>query len=64
MNHYTVAKFWEYYHALPTDIQALADKNYELLKENPYHLSLHLKKIDEFWSVRVTGLPCAWIEYS
>ena len=31
----------------------MADKNYELLKANPRHPSLNLKKIDELWSVRV-----------
>jgi hypothetical protein len=28
-------------------------KNYELLKENPRHPSLQLKRIEELWSVRV-----------
>jgi hypothetical protein len=31
----------------------LAHKNFALLKENPRHASLHLKRIDELWSVRV-----------
>ena len=31
----------------------LADKNFELLKKNPYHPSLHLKKVGRYWSVRV-----------
>jgi hypothetical protein len=31
----------------------LADKNYALLKENPRHPSLQLKKVGRFWSVRV-----------
>jgi len=34
-------------------IRALADKNYALLKENPRHPSLQLKKLGRFWSVRV-----------
>jgi hypothetical protein len=38
---------------LPERIQRLADKNYELLKADPRHPSLHFKKIDDFWSVRV-----------
>jgi len=28
-------------------------KNFELLKKNPYHPSLHLKKVGRYWSVRV-----------
>jgi len=31
----------------------LADKNYALLKENPRHPSLQLKRVGRFWSVRV-----------
>jgi hypothetical protein len=34
-------------------VRALADKNYSLLKDDPKHPSLHLKKVDRFWSVRV-----------
>ena len=29
------------------------DKNFELLKQNPNHPSLHFKRIGRFWSVRV-----------
>ncbi len=53
MKHFTTPEFWEYYHALPPEIQALADKNYALSKENPHHPSLHFKKVGEYWSVRV-----------
>jgi hypothetical protein len=35
------------------EIQAVADKNYLLLKKNPRHPSLQFKKIGEIWSVRV-----------
>jgi hypothetical protein len=42
------------YYQLPQKIQDLADKNYALLKENPRHPSLHFKKIDDLWSVRVS----------
>jgi hypothetical protein len=38
---------------LPADIRALADKNFALLKSDPRHPSLHLKQIDDLWSVRV-----------
>ncbi len=34
-------------------MQRLADGNFALLKDNPRHPSLHLKKIDRYWSVRV-----------
>jgi len=53
MNHFTVPSFWKDYASLPITVQTLADKNFELLKENPKHPSLHFKKIDKYWSVRV-----------
>jgi len=31
----------------------LADKNFELLKENPKYPSLLFKKVGQFWSARV-----------
>lgn len=53
MRHFTSTDFWECYRQLPADIRGLADKNYELLKHDPRHPSLHLKRIEELWSVRV-----------
>lgn len=53
MRHYTSSDFWKFYRTLPAEVQELADKNYELLKANPRHPSLHLKRIEELWSVRV-----------
>ena len=35
------------------DVQALADKNFELLRNDPRHPSLRLKQIGELWSARV-----------
>ena len=52
MTHFTAPSFWELY-KLPEPIQELADKNYKLLKTNPRHPSLHLKKMGKYWSVRV-----------
>ncbi|WP_017294364.1 ParE family toxin-like protein [Geminocystis herdmanii] len=51
--HYTNRKFWLFYNQLPKDIQQLADVSYELLKTNPSHPSLHFKKVNKYWSVRV-----------
>ena len=31
----------------------IADRNYELLKSDPTHRSLHFKKVGSLWSVRV-----------
>lgn len=54
MTHRTTPDFWDHYDELPAHIQEKADKNFELLKDNPSHPSLHFKKItDDLWSVRV-----------
>jgi hypothetical protein len=53
VKHFTVSQFWQRYHQLPPEIQNLADKNYTLLKQNPRHPSLKLKKVGKLWSVRV-----------
>jgi hypothetical protein len=53
MNHFATPGFWHYYRHLPTNVQELADKNFGLLKDDPNHPSLHLKKMDSFWSARV-----------
>jgi len=56
LKHYASQRFWTCYHELPKPIQELADSKFEMLKENPRHPSLHLKKIgnkQSIWSVRV-----------
>ena len=52
MKHFASSKFWALYQALPEEVRDLADKNYQLLKSNPRHPSLHFKRIGELWSVR------------
>lgn len=51
--HKTTRRFWEEFNNLPQPIQSVAKKNFELLKADPHHPSLHLKKINRFWSVRI-----------
>ncbi len=41
------------YTALPRDIRELADKSFGLLKADPFHPSLHFKKLGKVWSARV-----------
>jgi hypothetical protein len=53
LDYYTSSDFWQCLNDLPKPVQTLAHKNFALLKENPRHPSLHLKRIDELWSVRV-----------
>lgn len=54
MKHPATPDFWYYYRQLPFHIQHLADKCYDLLKENPYYPSLHFKKVGRFWTVRIS----------
>lgn len=51
--HHATTRFWDCYSSLPSPIQHLADTNFELLKQNPRHPSLHFKQIGQFWSVRI-----------
>ncbi len=53
VKHHANPQFWKAYYDLPSKIQKLADENFELLKSDPRHPSLHFKKISRFWSARV-----------
>ena len=53
MRHFASPSFWEAYSRLPKNIRALADKNFELLKNNPQHPSLQFKRVGRFRSARV-----------
>jgi len=53
LKHHASPDFWASFSALPTQVQELARKNFELLKENPSHPSLHFKNIGDFVSARV-----------
>jgi hypothetical protein len=53
MKHFASPSFWEHYEKLPKGVQELADMNFELLKAESRHPSLHLKKTGKYWSVRV-----------
>jgi len=53
MKHYASPQFWRCYEKLPLRIQKHADRCFALLKGNINHPSLHTKKIEEYWSVRI-----------
>jgi hypothetical protein len=53
LNHYASPDFWSRYRALPEEIRELADRSFSLLKSDPRHPLLHLKKIGRFWSARI-----------
>jgi hypothetical protein len=51
--HFALPEFWELYDKLPTDVRALADKSFELMKAAPDHPSLRFKKVGATYSARV-----------
>ena len=53
MRHRATRRFWQAYHALPQPARAIADKNFQLLKADLRHPSLHFKRIGRTYSVRV-----------
>jgi hypothetical protein len=53
LKHRAAPDFWRLFDQLPAPVQSRARRNYDLLKENPRHPSLHLKQIGRYWSVRI-----------
>jgi hypothetical protein len=53
VTHHAAPDYWDLYRDLPAHIRTLADQAFALLKADPRHPSLHFKKADGFWSVRV-----------
>jgi hypothetical protein len=53
VKHHASPDFWALYRMLPREVRELADKNFELLKADPRHPSLHFKRVGRFYSARV-----------
>ncbi len=53
MKHRATAGFWKAYAELPEPVRRQADRAFDLMRDNPRHPSLRLKKVGEFWSARV-----------
>ena len=53
MRHFASGDFWYCYRKLPDPIRDLADKNFALLKADPRHPSLRLKKVGKYYSARI-----------
>jgi len=51
--HRATNRFWRCFEELPESVQRIAKGNFQLLKINPQHPSLHFKRIGKFWSVRI-----------
>jgi len=52
VKHRTTGRFWVCYARLPEAVQKVARRNFDLLKKNQRHSSLHFKQVDKLWSVR------------
>ena len=50
--HRATTRFWESYGRLPEPVKKAARQNFDLLKSNHRHPSLHFKRIGKFWSAR------------
>ncbi|MBI3946990.1 MAG: hypothetical protein HY321_13785 [Armatimonadetes bacterium] len=53
MRHRATPQFWSLYHRLPEEVRELSDRCYDVLRRNPRHPSLRMKKTGRFWTVRV-----------
>jgi hypothetical protein len=53
MTHHASLEFWAAYDELPSEARSVADKSFALLKSNPQHPSIRLKKVGNYWSARV-----------
>ncbi|MHB8654973.1 MAG: hypothetical protein ACYDA9_13955 [Terriglobia bacterium] len=51
--HRTTVRFRTCLARLTESVQKVARQNFELLKQNPTHPSLHFKKVGTMWSARV-----------
>ncbi len=51
--HRTTPDFWRLYHLLPDSVQRTADRCYQSLRSSPVHPSLRMKRVGDYWSVRV-----------
>jgi hypothetical protein len=53
--HKTTDTFWKCFNKLPSPMQEIAREQFDKLKIDPKHPSLHFKKIGKLWSVRISS---------
>jgi len=53
LNHFASPEFWRHHSSLPEPTRDLADKCFQILKADPRHSSIRLKKVGSVWSARV-----------
>ena len=52
IEHRAHPKFWESLHVLPVHVQDAAKRAFQLMEGDPFHPSLHLKQVGDYWSAR------------
>ncbi len=52
MAHKAHPEFWHAYRQLPAEVQDLADRSFQLLRDNPRHSPLRFRKVGQYWSAR------------
>jgi hypothetical protein len=58
--HRASARFWKLFARLPESIQRVARKNFELLKEDRSHPSLHFKKVEMSGRPGLESITARW----
>jgi len=56
VNSVATRRFWALFHALPSEVQQLAIKSYQLWRRDPHHPSLHFRRLQghaDHFTVRV-----------
>jgi len=53
LKHYAASAFWEAFGSLDPAIQKTARSAFNLMKSDPRHASVRLKKVGRYWSARV-----------
>jgi hypothetical protein len=53
VRHFASPAFWKAYDKLQPETQRQADQSFRQLVANPYHPSLHFKRVGPYWSARV-----------
>ena len=53
MNHLAEPEFWACYRRLPPEVRDLADRCFALMRADPRHPSIRLKKVGDYWSARI-----------
>ena len=54
MEHILDDDFWESCVKLPPDVQRRVPQKFQILRQNPRHPSVRLKKVRDLWAIRIS----------